>query len=211
MRYNNAMSLRIFCTLLVSVLAISASADDTALVSGDAAVGKTIYESTCLSCHGIAGASAVPTQPILAAQHAEYTVAQLKYFQAGTRKNAIMAPMGANLSEADIINLAAYLAEQKPVIAGATDLALAQSGEKLYRGGVLADGIPSCAACHGQTGAGIPPSYPRISGQYAEYVTSSLREYASGARPGGAMNDIAARLSEEQINALAAYISGLAP
>lgn len=191
-----------------------AAAQETPLVDGDAAAGKALYEAQCISCHGVAGGSVIPTQPILAGQYAEYTAAQIAAFRDGVRKNAIMAPLSANLSDDDIADIAAYLAAQTPVIAGATDMELAQSGEKLYRGGDLAAGIPACAACHGPTGAGIAPHYPRISGQYAEYTASSLREYASGAREGGAggaMNDIAAKLSEEQINALAAYISGLAP
>ncbi len=200
--------------LLVFVLSATARAEEpskSAIVSGDAAAGQTLYEAQCTVCHGVAGASAVPTQPILSGQHAEYTAAELRKFRSNERKNPIMSPMSTNLSDEDIANLAVYLAEQKPAIAGANDLSLAQSGEKLYRGGDLAAGIPACAACHNPVGAGIAPLYPRISGQYAEYVASSLREYANGSRSGDAMNSIAAELSEEQINALAAYISGLAP
>jgi cytochrome c553 len=99
----------------------------------------------------------------------------------------------------------------QPVIAGAADMELAQSAEKLYRGGVIADGIPSCASCHGPAGEGIEPVYPRLSGQHAEYTASSLRAYASGERENSIMQAIATKLSDEQITSLAAYISGLAP
>ncbi len=203
--------LRILPPVLFSAVAM---AQETPLVEGDASAGREIYEAQCMVCHGAAGGSVIPTQPILAGQFAEYTAAQIKAFRDGVRKNAVMAPLAAGLTDAQIADIATFLAAQKPVIAGAADLELARSGEKLYRGGDLAAGIPACAACHGPAGGGIAPHYPRISGQYAEYTASSLREYASGARsggPGGAMNDIAAKLSEEQINALAAYISGLAP
>ncbi|MGI9306770.1 MAG: c-type cytochrome, partial [Gammaproteobacteria bacterium] len=189
----------------------AAAAQDAPLVAGDAAAGKTLYEGQCLVCHGVGGASVVPTQPVLAGQYAEYTAAELKKFRDGTRVNAVMAPMGANLSDADIADLSAYLAAQPPAIAGAADMEMARRGEKLYRGGDLEANIPACAACHGPAGEGIPPRYPRLSGQYAEYTASSLREYASGAREAAEMNAVSAKLSEEQIEALAAYISGLAP
>lgn len=211
------MSGKRFGFLLLSplLLCVAAAQEEvTPLNDGDAAAGAALYESQCMSCHGPGGGSIVPTQPILAGQYAEYTATQLIAFREGTRKNAIMAALMTNLTDREIADVAAYLAAQTPVIAGAADITLAASAEKLYRGGDIEAGIPACAACHGPAGAGIPPHNPRLSGQYAEYVASSLREYASGARPGGegdAMNDIAARLSEEQINALAAYISGLAP
>ncbi|MGI9297316.1 MAG: c-type cytochrome [Gammaproteobacteria bacterium] len=203
---------RILLSLLLPCAA--AAAQETPLNSGDAAAGAAVYESQCMSCHGPGGGSVVPTQPILAGQYAEYTAAQLAAYRDGARKSPIMAALAANLTDAQIADIAAYLAAQTPVIAGAADITLARGGEKLYRGGDAAAGVPACAACHGPAGAGIPPHYPRLSGQYAEYTAAALREYASGARPGGeggAMNDIAARLTAEQIDALAAYISGLAP
>ena len=184
--------------------------------AADSVNGKALYDAQCLSCHGVAGASNVPSQPILSAQYAEYIAAQLHDYRDGSRNNAIMSPLAANLSDDDIADLSAYLSAQQPVIAGAVNLSLAQSGEKLYRGGNIELGIAACAACHGPTGAGILPHYPRLSGQYAEYIAATLREYAANTRQsdksrGAAMNSIAAKLSEEQINALAAYISGLAP
>ncbi len=197
--------------IFAACLGLGAASDETPIVQGDAAAGKSLYDAQCLVCHGATGASTVPLQPILSAQFAEYTAEQMRQFRDGERKNAIMAPMAANLSDEDIANLAAYLAVQAPVIAGAANMTLAQSAENLYRGGDLQAGIPSCSACHGPAGAGITPIYPRLSGQYAEYVAATLRQYASGEREGDAMNDIAARLSDEQIDALAEYISGLAP
>ena len=222
----SAFSERVLCALAVGrgwlrhccwfavafVLQAAAVAEgEPDLANADAKVGKTLYEKQCMTCHGPAGASVVPTQPILSGQHAEVLVSALREYRGKIRNNAVMIPMAANLSDIDIVNLAAYLSAQTPVVAGAADMELAKSAEKLYRGGVLADGIPACAACHGVTGGGLPPYYPLISGQYAQYTAAALRDYASGKRQNDIMNAIAAKLSEEQIDALAAYISGLAP
>lgn len=202
----------IFATSLAASLAVfsflPAAAQETI---GDAKAGKVLYEAQCLSCHGPAGGSVVPTQPILAGQHAEVLETAMREYRDKTRNNAIMAPLAANLSDEDIANVAVYLSEQTPVVAGAADMDLAKSGEKLYRGGILVEGIPACAACHGVAGRGLTPHYPLVSGQYAEYTAAALRDYANGNRPNLVMQAVAQKLSEEQINALAAYISGLAP
>lgn len=196
---------------LLAFGALAAVANESAFVSGDISAGRQLYDAQCAVCHGPGGASIVPTQPILAGQHAEYTASQLRKFRDGGRKNAAMAPFVVNLDDDDIADLAFFLAQQMPVIAGAADMNLAKAGEKLYRGGDSGANIPACAACHGPAGEGIAPLYPRLSGQYAEYVALALRQYASGERQADAMTGIAAKLSDEEIEALASYISGLAP
>ena len=80
--------------------------------AGDAAAGKS-KSAMCAACHGPDGNSTNPMWPKLAGQHAPYMVKQLKDFKAGKRKDPVMAPMAAPLSEADMENLAAYYASQK--------------------------------------------------------------------------------------------------
>ena len=101
---------------------------------------------------------------------------------------------------------------QKLKPAAAADKELAALGQKLWRGGNAQNGTPACAGCHGPTGAGIPAQYPRVAGQYAEYLAAQLRAFKDGARandPNGMMRGVAARLSEREIRAVAEYAAGL--
>jgi cytochrome c553 len=123
-----------------------------------------------------------------------------------------MNGMVANLSAADMQNLAAYFSGQKLKPAAATDKDLATLGQKVWRGGNAQTGVPACAGCHGPTGAGIPAEFPRVAGQYAEYVATQLRSFKDGARandPNGMMRGVAGRMSEREIKAVAEYAAGL--
>ena len=187
---------------------VPARAQETA--PADVKAGGVKYQSVCASCHGVNGASIIPAQPILAGQHFEYLSAQTRLYRDGGRQNAVMGAMAKGLSDEDIRNISAFLSAQNPVISGAGDMDLARSAEALYRGGDVARGIPACSACHGPAGAGVPPDYPRVSGQHAAYAAATLREYAGNTRENNIMSAIAARLTEDEILALSEYISGLA-
>jgi len=179
---------------------------------GDSDAGRPIANQVCAVCHGSDGNSPLSANPNLAGQHAEYLYKQLVEFKSGARANAIMAGMVANLSDDDMRNLAAYYAAQSAKDASARNLELATAGQRLYRGGVPDKGIAACSACHSPDGAGIPPVYPRVSGQHSEYTTAQLRAFRSGERNNDAnsmMRMVASRLSDEEIKALAEYISGL--
>ena len=183
-------------------------AAENQLIEGDAAAGRALYQAQCVSCHGVAGGSVIPTQPILSGQFAEYTYAQLQAFKNRTRNNPVMMPL-ADLTDEEMRDVAVYLSGQQLVIAGASDEALALQGQALYRAGAADRSIPSCAACHGPAGAGIAPLYPRISGQHAQYIVNSMNSFRNGDRDNEIMNAIAKRLTDEEIAALSEYISGL--
>jgi cytochrome c553 len=85
----------------------------------------------------------------------------------------------------------------------------ALAGGKIYRGGYKPYNISACMGCHGPTGSGIPPAFPRLSGQHASYIESQLLAFKSGARSDPIMNPISFVLSEQQIKELALYISAL--
>jgi cytochrome c553 len=183
----------------------------------DAAKGQGIASQVCAACHAADGNSPAAANPKLAGQFYDYLHKQLVNFkpQAGkkaVRDNAVMAAMVANLSAADLQNVAAYYASQKLKPAAATDKELAALGQKIYRGGITASGVPACAGCHGPTGAGMPAQYPRIAGQFAEYVEAQLKAFRAGARandPNAMMRGIAVRMNDREIQAVAEYVVGL--
>ncbi len=183
----------------------------------DAAKGQGIASQACAGCHAADGNSPVAPNPKLAGQIYEYLHKQLvNYRPQGGKKaerdNAVMAGMVANLSAADLKDVAAYYAGQKLKPAAAKDKELAALGQKIYRGGIAAIGAAACAGCHGPTGAGMPAQYPRIAGQFPEYVEAQLVAFRSGARandPNGMMRGVAARMSDREIKAVAEYVAGL--
>jgi cytochrome c553 len=183
----------------------------------DAAKGQAIASQTCVACHAADGNSPLPANPKLAGQFYEYLHKQLVNFKAqGAKKperdNAVMAGMVAPLSDADLKNVAAYYASQKLKPAAAKDKELAALGQKIYRGGNVANGVAACAGCHGPAGAGMPAQYPRIAGQFAEYIEAQLKAFRSGARsndPNGMMRGVVARMSDREIQAVADYVAGL--
>jgi len=184
----------------------------------DLARAESIVKEVCAACHGVDGNSSSPTNPSLSGQGAEYISLQLQHFQSGIRVNPIMQGMAAALKPEEIKALGIYFSQQKPKGLAAKDAALANSGQKLYRGGDIASGMPACAACHSPNGAGVPKNYPRLAGQYAEYTYAQLKAFRDGERGsdkegkdfnGKIMSTVAARMSDPQMKALAEYASGL--
>jgi cytochrome c553 len=181
-------------------------------VGGDAAKGQSIAGGVCAACHGPDGNSPIPANPVVAGQHPEYLYKQLQNYKSGERKNPIMNGIAASLSEQDMRNVAAYFASQQPRPGSASDAKLVTTGQKLYRGGNSATGTAACAGCHSPDGVGIPVQYPRLKGQHNEYTVAQLKAFRAGERsndPGSVMRTIASRLSDQDISALAEYVSGL--
>jgi len=184
----------------------------TALAAtGDATVGAQ-KAAICGACHGANGNSPNPEWPNLAGQHAEYIAAQLKAFQQAVRNNPIMMANAAALSAQDMADLGAYYATLTPGGLEA-DAALYKAGQKLYRAGDSARGIPACIACHGPQGKGNAPArYPAVRSQHATYAYNQLKAYADGTRttPGNSiMPAISRALTDDDMKALAAYMQGL--
>jgi len=198
--------------VLTAILSLSAALVSTpAALAADATAGKA-KAAACAACHGADGNSPNPEWPSLAGQHATYLVKQLKEFKAGDRSNPLMSPMAAGLSEEDMADIAAYFSSQTPA-GGKADPALVNAGEKLYRGGNATTGVAACMGCHGPNGAGNPQAnFPGLAGQHAVYTVLQLKAFRSGQRTNDAgkmMQDIAARMTDAEMDAVASYIQGL--
>lgn len=181
---------------------------------GNPVVGKQKSEAgRCLECHGADGNSSNAKIPNHAGQYAAYLIKQLSDFQSGARKHEIMTLMAEDLSAAEMADIAAYFASQKIMQGdGVRDNPLARN---LFVNGDQGRNIPSCVSCHGDSGKGRIADnvvYPVIGGQRAIYLRTQLVNWKLGDRsnsPGGVMNKIAKSLSDDEINTLADYISGL--
>lgn len=176
----------------------------------DIAAGDAKYNAVCASCHGAGGNSGTPANPRLSQQHPAYLVKQLQEFKSGKRPSPIMQGFAAQLTEQDMVNIGAYLGAQKAKPGFAKDRELVSLGEKIYRGGLQDRQLPACTGCHSPNGAGVPAQYPRLSGQHADYTASQLVAFRDGARKNSPqMAQIAARLNDREIRAVADYVAGL--
>lgn len=210
--------------LAFSMLALMASskpvaADDnvgtiTRRSGGNPVAGKDISESErCQECHGEDGNSDDGRVPRHAGQYADYLIKQLRDFQTGARKHPIMSVIAEDLSESDMIDIAAYFASRKPAksLSAVDDPA----AEKLFANGDKSRAIEACVNCHGEGGrGGIADSvvYPAIGGQHKAYLSAQLVSWKLGERansPGGIMNKIAELLTDDEIEGLSNYVSGL--
>ena len=191
----------------------------------DPAKGQQIASTVCVACHGVAGNSMISVNPKLAGQHPEYLLKQMKNFKmnGGTpeRVNGVMNGMIAAYDEAQMGDIAAYFGEQKQKPEVAKNRDTVELGQKLYRAGNESKGLPACAGCHGPSGAGIPAQYPRIGGQFAEYIETQLRHFREGAEsaapsetsrtndPNKMMRMVAIKMTDGEIRAVSDYVAGL--
>lgn len=198
------MNKRWAVALLASALCGSAWAE------GNPTAGKEKSE-VCAGCHGDAGNSETPIFPKLAGQHVSFLRKELHDFRDNKRVDPSMNSIAETLSDQDIEDVAAYFAAQKVRPESPAHTAL---GQRLYLLGNAATGLPACSSCHGPAGAGNGPAkYPGLAGQHAAYISKVLGDFKTGQRGNdstGMMRTIASKLSEDDMNAVADYISGLA-
>ncbi len=198
--------------IISAVMLLGLGAANMASAAGDIQAGQTKASTVCLACHGLDGNSVNPEWPSIAGQHADYIAKQVKAFRAGERTNVLMSPIALTLTDKDIEDVAAYYATQKIKGQEAAKSKVA-AGEKLYRAGDANTKTPACMACHGPNGRGNPAAaYPSIRSQYATQVALQLHAYKKGERKtdqNEMMRTIAAKLSDEQIDAVAQYVQGL--
>lgn len=204
--------MNVFLSSLLLILSLNGfvQAADSSVGDPAAGQGKT---AVCGACHGPDGNSLVPNFPKLAGQGERYLLKQLHDIKDGKRVVLEMTGQLNPLTDQDLADIAAYYAGQKGSV-GAADLTLVIGGEALFRGGKLDQGIPACTGCHSPNGAGLAAAgFPHVGGQHADYIKKQLTAFRDGERTNDGdtlvMRTIAAKLSNTDIDALAAYIQGL--
>ncbi len=196
--------------ILISLL-VSLGITGVAHAEGDAAAGQQ-KTAVCAACHSADGNSVAPTFPKLAGQNENYLLKQLKEIKGGVRSVPEMTGLLDALSEQDLADIAAYFANQNVQIGQAAADQVA-AGQEIYRAGIADKGVAACTACHSPNGKGNDAAgFPALSGQHAAYIESSLKKFAAGDRnndPSGMMQDIAVKLNEAEMKAVAQYVQGL--
>ena len=177
--------------------------------NAEAGQGKA---AVCGGCHGVDGNSMIPSFPKLAGQGELYLTKQLIDIRDGARSVPQMSGILTGRTDQDLADLAAYYSAQKVTI-GATDPELLDLGRQIYRAGIAAKGVAACSACHSPTGAGnSQAAFPALSGQHADYVIAQLKAYRTETRTNGQammMQQVAALMSDKEIEAVASYVQGL--
>jgi cytochrome c553 len=196
---------------LMTLSMATAMVSSVAVAGGDAAAGKA-KSAMCAGCHMADGNSVNGMWPKLAGQHEGYIIKQLQDFKAGDRVDPTMAPMAAGLSEDDMANLAAFYSIQT-LKSGEADPALVEKGKQIFMNGNAASGVAACSACHAPNGVGNPAAnFPSLQGQHADYTVKQLKDFRAGNRANDAgrmMQSVAAKMTDDEIAAVASYIQGL--
>ncbi len=176
-----------------------------------AADAPEVVQTVCAACHGPDGNSLAPTFPKLAGLQVEYLEKQLREFLSGKRKNDLMDSSLPALKAANLGDVVAYYASQKRSAGTVSDDKLAAAGKAIYDDGNTGSGVPSCSGCHQPEGEGNA-RYPRLAGQHATYTMAQMQAFKEGTRTNDkarVMRAVAARMTEQEIAAVAEYIAGL--
>lgn len=170
-----------------------------------------IVTAVCAGCHGADGKGAAPMFPHLAGQQNIYLKKQINDFIDGRRKNDMMSPIATALKPEDVSAVVDYFSGQKTVAGSAGDAKLIETGMTFYQEGNSDSGVPGCVGCHMDEGVGNK-QYPRLAGQSSMYIATQLANFKSGARTndnGSLMRSVAAKMSEQEMNAVAEYLASV--
>lgn len=142
--------------------------------------------------------------------HSAYLIKQMRDYRDGKRDHEVMVNILVGLTNEDFDHVAAYFAEQTPILGVVTDESLLALGETVYRDGNPGSGVPSCSGCHGDLGEGTR-RFPLVAGQSVDYTLEQMRRFATRERTNdrGLMQTVAERLTENETRAVAQYIASL--
>ena len=207
----NKFLLTLPALLVACVTALPANAQE---IKGDAKAGEKKI-AMCIGCHGIAGYHAsfpeVYRVPKISGQGAKYIVSALTAYQKGDRKHPSMRGIVDNLNDQDIADVAAYYEAHGKQDAAPLPAKAAEGNARVAA--LLQKG--ACVTCHGDNfSQPKDPTYPRIAGQYADYLFVALKSYktegnATWGRGNPIMGGVAKQFSNEELKELATYVSAL--
>ena len=179
--------------------------------------GEEATVTPCFMCHGLDGVGdSAGAFPRLTAQAAFYMYKQLVDYASGARPNDVMSPIAREMTEPQMADVAFYYSvldapyAPPPVV----EPELLARGREIAEDGVADDDVPACNLCHGADGAGDPPLFPYLAGQYAPYAELQLQLWKQGVRRNDGlevMADIARAMSDEDIHAVALYFESVRP
>lgn len=197
-------------TTAAILLGLAFFAQGAAAQASGSARAEEIVQGKCFICHGAAGESSSPVFPRLAGQNAAYVARQLADYKSGRRKSSAMQPMVEDLTAADMQALGEWFASRPTMGHPVADSDLAGVGRFVYMRGNPYSGVAACATCHGADGHGST-TLPRLAGQHAQYTENQIRQFDKRERTNdnAVMHAIASKLSELEVKAVAAYLSGL--
>jgi len=183
--------------VLLQAYLTTAADDGLRVAAAEAGAARAIF---CSQCHGEDGNSTRAYVPKLAGQDPLYLLEQLERFSDGRRNHYVMVPLARNLADEDKINLVLNYAGRHQLPAS-VNVELAARGRDLYR--------EACVACHAEDGRGVR-GYARLAGQQPEYLINRLDGYRTRQVKGSPeMEQVTAKLGDDQIQALAHYASSL--
>ncbi len=220
---NNSKSLLTAMVIVCSTFLMTSNvfANEEEVYVGDPEEGKSLANSAgCGGCHGADGNSPAPSFPKIAGLGANYLLKQLQDVREGNRVIVEMDGLVDDYDDDELKDLAAYYNSQTLQLAGAKPLEVKVNagikvdglklGARVYRAGNLETNVPSCMGCHSPRGLGNEPAgYPRLGGQYSEYIAKQLRAYRDGERVHEIMNTVAKNMTNAEIDAVANFIAGL--
>jgi cytochrome c553 len=218
---NSKLLLTAMVVVSSTFLMVSNTFASTEVYAGDVEKGKALASATgCMGCHGADGNSPAPSFPKIAGLGSKYLFKQLKDVRDGNRVIASMAGLVDNYNNEQLKDLSAFYNAQTLQISGAKPLEVRVNagikvdglklGAQVYRDGNFETNVPSCIGCHSPRGLGNEPAgYPRLGGQYAEYIALQLRAYRDGEREHEIMNKVAKNMTNAEIDSVANFIAGL--
>ena len=215
----------------VSVDEGTADAEETEVIDPRSfEAGEILAEAKCTGCHGMDGNTNMPLAGNLAGQNERYLYQQLVLIQSESRlieemvlNHSLFLPTDdptdddgwLPIDDDGLRALAKYYSLKQGRIGQADPAKDVELGEMIYRGGILEKEVAACTACHGPFGNGnLLAGFPRVSGQPVQYLEAQLKAYREEERTtdeeyGGMMRDIAKKLTDNEISAVANYMTGV--